>query len=339
MYLANLYTKTGDKGQTGLVGGSRVYKDSPKVNCYGIIDEVNSMLGLAYSFTQYPYIKECIHTIQKKLFVLGAELASDEKGLKILKEIINEEDITFLEGIVDKCTGLTGKQTEFVVPGVNSASASMHVARTIIRRSERAIISAGRQEVIRDVLLKYVNRLSDTIYALARLEETYSQEEELKKQVEVIAKKIIQETGVLEKFNESKPFNLENIKLMANYAEQKAKEMNVPMVFSAVDNGGNLILLHRMENSPLISVKVSTNKAYTANALKMPTNELAQLIVPGAEFYGLQNLEGGKIIAFGGGIPYKVGENVVGAIGVSGGSAEEDMEIAQFALSQVLGGQ
>jgi len=100
-----------------------------------------------------------------------------------------------------------------------------------------------------------------------------------------------------------------------------------------------LLLLHRMEEALLISIKVSMNKAYTANALKMPSNELAELIVPGAEFYSLQNLDDGRIIAFGGGIPYKVDDKVVGAIGVSGGSAEEDMEIAQYALRQVSGGQ
>ena len=337
--MANLYTKTGDKGQTALVGGSRVSKDSPRVNCYGTIDEANSMLGLAYSLTEHPYIKECIYAIQKKLFVLGAELASDENGFSILKKTISEEDVAILEDIVDKCTETTGKQTRFVIPGVNSASAAMHVARTIIRRGERAIISAGGNENIREILIQYVNRLSDAIYALARLEETYVEQTEMKVKVEEVVKKTMEKAGMLKNVNQNRPFNLETIKLMAQYAEEKAKEINVPMVFSAVDEGGNLLLLHRMEEALLISIKVSMNKAYTANALKMPSNELAELIVPGAEFYSLQNLDDGRIIAFGGGIPYKVDDKVVGAIGVSGGSAEEDMEIAQYALRQVSGGQ
>ncbi|QIB69168.1 cob(I)yrinic acid a,c-diamide adenosyltransferase [Aminipila butyrica] len=337
--MANLYTKTGDKGQTGLVGGARVPKDSPRVDCYGTIDEANSMLGLAYSYTEHPYIRECIHGIQKKLFVLGAELASDEKGLSILKNTISDEDVAVLEGIVDTCTETTGKQTAFVIPGVNSASAAMHVARTIIRRAERTVISASRQVDIRENLHRYINRLSDAIYALARLEETYVEQAELRAKVEETVRKVVEKAGGQRDDCQNPPFDLETIKRMAQYAEQKAKEMNVPMVFSAVDSGGNLMLLHRMEESLLISIKVSFSKAYTANALKLPTEQLAELIEPGGEFYSLQHLHEGHIIAFGGGIPYKVDGKIVGAIGVSGGSSEEDMAIAQFALKQVSGGQ
>lgn len=337
--MANLYTKTGDKGQTALVGGSRVSKDSPRVNCYGTIDEANSMLGLAYSLTNNSYIKECIYSIQKRLFVLGAELASDEKGNSILKNTISDQDVAYLESIVDKCTETTGKQTEFVVPGVNSASSAMHVARTIVRRAERLIVTASSQENIRETLRKYVNRLSDAIYALARFEETCEQQNEIKANVEKAVKEILIEKNLISSPQNELPFNLENIKLMSKYAEEKAKAINVPIVFSAVDNGGNLILLHRMEESLLVSIKVSINKAYTANALKMPTNELADLIVPGSALYGIQNLEEGRIIAFGGGFPYKINGKVVGAIGVSGGTVEQDMEIAQYALRQVLGGK
>lgn len=179
MNLANLYTKTGDKGETGLVGGSRVRKDSARVNCYGTVDEANAMLGMAYSLTSNDYIKECIDRIQHTLFLVGAELASDEKGLELLGgDVVKETDVTDLEGVVDRCTLTTGVQTEFVIPGVNPASAALHVARTIVRRGERAIIAAGSEIKVRDVLLKYVNRLSDAVYALARLEETVCQQDQ-----------------------------------------------------------------------------------------------------------------------------------------------------------------
>lgn len=184
--------------------------------------------------------------------------------------------------------------------------------------------------------MQYVNRLSDAIYALARLEETDTEYKKLRETVETVVRKTMEAS---QKTSHNKPFTLETIKSLAEFAEEKANEMKVPMVFSAVDEGGNLLLLHRMEGSLLISVEVSMNKAYTANALKMPTEQLADLIAPGGEFYGLQNLESGRIVAFGGGIPYEIKGQVVGAIGVSGGSAEEDMLIAQFALRQVLGGQ
>lgn len=173
MNLANLYTKTGDKGETSLVGGSRVRKDCPRVNCYGTMDEVNAVLGVAYTLTKNEYIRDCIDKVQRNLFRVGAELASDEKGMEILGgNVVGEKDVEELEGMVDRCTLTTGVQTEFVIPGVNTASAVLHVARTIVRRGERAIIALEEEITVRDVLLRYVNRLSDAIYALARLEET-----------------------------------------------------------------------------------------------------------------------------------------------------------------------
>lgn len=174
--MTNLYTKTGDGGTTGLVGGSRVSKDNPRVHCYGTIDEVNAALGLAYALTENEYIRDCIDKIQRKLFVLGAELASCEAGRALLgDEILREADVDMLEGIVDRCTLTTGMQTCFVIPGVNPASSALHMARTVTRRAERTMIAAKRSVEFRDVLYRFVNRLSDAVYALARLEETVAQ--------------------------------------------------------------------------------------------------------------------------------------------------------------------
>ena len=102
--MANLYTKTGDKGQTSLVGGSRVSKSSLRVECYGTIDEANSMLGLAYAQTDREYIRTTVHRIQGRLFSLGAELASDEQGAAGLTGKISEEDVAFLKNFL-LCSG------------------------------------------------------------------------------------------------------------------------------------------------------------------------------------------------------------------------------------------
>lgn len=331
--MANLYTKTGDKGETGLVGGSRVPKDSPRVNCYGTIDETNSMLGLAYSLTENEYIKEALGKIQRKLFTLGAELASDAQGLaKLGSHVICEEDIKDLEQIVDQCTEIVGKQTGFVVPGVNQASAALHVARTIVRRAERSIISAQRMVEIRSEAAKYVNRLSDAIYALARLEETLCQKEKLRSKVTEMVKEKLGQSK-----EQTKAFNLETVKAMAELAEEKAKEIGVPVVFSAVDSGGNLMLLHRMEDSLLGSIDISINKAYTANALKMPTSQLAEASRPGQPLYGVQQTNDGRIVVFGGGYPYLAEGKIQGAIGVSGGTVEEDMSVAEYVLDRIGG--
>lgn len=327
--MANLYTKTGDQGQTSLVGGTRVGKDSLRVECYGTIDEANSMLGLAYAQTDRPYIRTTLHTIQGRLFSLGAELASDEAGMAKLKGVISEEDVAFLEQVVDTCTQTTGKQTHFVIPGVDPCSAALHVARTIVRRAERHIVTLAQQDTVRQVVSRYVNRLSDAIYALARLQEDLVQEERLRDQVtNLVREKLTQsQPGQLP------PFSLAVLQQMARRAEEKGRELGVPVVFAAVDQGGNLVLLQRMEGALLASIEIAAGKAYTASALKMATHELGQAAGPNGPLYGIENAVPGKIVLFGGGFPYRVNGEVVGGIGVSGGTVEQDMEIARWAMT------
>ena len=127
--MANLYTKTGDKGQTSLAGGTRISKSDLQVECYGTIDEANSMLGLARCGTCQEYIRSTVYQIQGRLFSLGAELASDSGSASKMKDLISAEDVAFLERVVDTCTETTGKMTHFVIPGVDQASSALHVVR------------------------------------------------------------------------------------------------------------------------------------------------------------------------------------------------------------------
>ncbi len=335
--MANLYTKTGDKGTTGLVGGSRVSKTDIRVHCYGQIDEAQAMLGLAYASSKNEYVRTTVHGIQSKLFTVGAELASDEKGMKYLGEhIIHDEDVQELEKIVDFCTETTGKQHDFVIPGANQASAALHVARTIVRRAERQIIAAKKSTNIRDELLRYVNRLSDAIYALARLEETEVEQQELIEKIKSIILEQVGNGAVSDDSGNTKltAFTLDAAKKMAVVAEQKAKEMGVPIVFSCVDNGGNTMLIHRMDDSFQGSIEISLNKAYTANAFQAPSDALGKEAQPGGCFYGLNTACNGRLVLFGGGLPLKLNGKCVGALGVSGGSAEEDLAIARAALEE-----
>lgn len=169
--MSNIYTRTGDKGTTALFGGSRVEKDSLKVEAYGTIDELISNIGVASSFIKDEELKAELADIQKKLFVLGAELASDENGIKHLKEQIEQKDIDDLEKIIDKYMGKAGPFKGFVTPGKNTQSAMLHVARTVARRAERVIITLSKEDNVREDIRKYVNRLSDALYAMARFEE------------------------------------------------------------------------------------------------------------------------------------------------------------------------
>lgn len=334
--MGSIYTKTGDKGDTSLFGGTRVQKNSLKVECYGTIDEANSTLGLAYSKVYKEEIKRDIRMIQEKLFLVGAELASDKKGIEILEGKVTNDDIHSLENIIDKSMGIVGKQTKFIVPGVNEASSAMHMARTIIRRAERRIIELNNDETVRPELLKYVNRLSDAIYSLARLEETYCQLEDIKEKAIEIIKDRLQNTEGKEVTME---FSLDNLKKMSKIAEEKATEINVPIVFSAVDFGGNLVLLHRMEDSLLGSIDISINKAYTANALKMPTHDILSKSGPNNPLYGIQSTNNGRIVSIGGGFPYESNGKIVGGIGISGGTVEEDIEIGMYVLERIKKGR
>ena len=335
--MANIYTKTGDKGTTGLYGGSRVDKDSLNVDVYGTIDEAISSLGVAYTQTDSPDIKEYINHIQKRMFQAGAEFASDARGMEMLKDKIGEDDIKYLEDIIDKSTEVNGLMREFVVPGVNPSSATLHVARTIVRRAERKITTLAREIPVRDELRKYINRLSDACFAMARLEEARAQQQEIDELKETVRKVVEEALGAGNKGECKMDLSLDTLKKMAGYVEEKANEIGVPMVFSVVDKGGNLVYFQRMEGSLLISVKVSQDKAYTACALKCPTAALADVTKPGDSLWSLHNSGDGRIVCFGGGYPIEVDGEIIGAIGISGGTAEEDMSVATYALEKMQG--
>lgn len=127
--------------------------------------------------------------------------------------------------------------------------------------------------------------------------------------------------------------NLEMAKEMIAGAEKKANEVGVPMVITIVDEGGNFIASHRMDDALLVSIDIALNKAWTSVALKMPTNNLPRLTESGGELYGINTTNNGRIVVFGGGIPLEEDGKIVGAVGVSGGSVAHDIEVAEAAVS------
>lgn len=161
-----IYTKTGDKGQTSLYDGTRVDKDSLRVEAYGTIDELSSSIGFAIRFVEEKQIVDVLVKIQKRLFFVAGELATVEEGKFAYK--INEEDIKSLEKIIDEYLPKIKGTDAFIVPGTSDSSAALHVARTICRRAERRIISLKKQDDISELLIKFVNRLSDVLYTFAR---------------------------------------------------------------------------------------------------------------------------------------------------------------------------
>lgn len=317
-----VYTKTGDRGETSLLGGARVAKNHQRVDTYGTVDEANSIMGLARSLCQNQEVRETILMLQKKMFVLGAELATPLEKNSILKERVTQGDISNLEKIIDYFDGQRIPNSAFVVPGGSAASAALDIARTVVRRSERLAVGLESQGEVTKEIMAYLNRLSDLLFVLARVEE----EEAL---VKLVQEQVCQKLGGSQ---EVKMMNLELAKGMIEKCEAKAKEIGVPMVIAIVDNGGNLVTCHRQDDALLASIDIAINKAYTAVALKLPTHVAAQVTQPGQALYGLQNTNQGRLVIFGGGFPFKMGDKVVGGIGVSGGSVEEDMAVAQAGI-------
>lgn len=165
----NIYTKTGDKGKTSLFDNKRVSKDSIRVESYGTVDELVASLGLAKNYVDDEEMYDLITEIQNKLFTVAATLATED--ITKLPYSIEEKDIRFLEEKIDEYMAKVSKPTGFIIPGSGKGSAYLHVSRTICRRAERRIITLSNSADINSIVIKYVNRLADLIYALARASE------------------------------------------------------------------------------------------------------------------------------------------------------------------------
>lgn len=163
-----IYTKTGDKGQTSLYDKHRVYKDDIRVEAYGTIDELNSTLGMAKNYIQDEEIFAHVEVIQRLLFDVAGELAT--RNGADFPERVGAAEIEQLEQWIDIYIDRMGRDQvfQFILPGSNKAAGALHIARTICRRAERRMITLSKEAEISETVLKYVNRLSDCIYAFAR---------------------------------------------------------------------------------------------------------------------------------------------------------------------------
>jgi cob(I)alamin adenosyltransferase len=163
-----IYTKTGDKGETGLYGGERVAKDSLRVSAYGTVDEANSAIGIARAHLSDEEIDKDLAHLQNALFDVGADLATpnDSKYRKNVSPI-DEQDVDYLEQLIDRYDNTP--LTNFILPGGHPSSAALHLARTIARRAEREVITLKREEQINEHVAVFLNRLSDLLFVMARV--------------------------------------------------------------------------------------------------------------------------------------------------------------------------
>jgi cob(I)alamin adenosyltransferase len=165
-----IYTRTGDSGETALFDGTRVSKGDARVMAYGEVDELNAWLGYVVAVSTDPGTREQLLQIQRDLFALGSRLADPAHRIagRVTKAAITAEDVERLEGWIDACDAELAPLRRFILPGGSAAGAALHVARTVCRRAERAMVQLG-DGAFELELLQYVNRLSDLLFTMARL--------------------------------------------------------------------------------------------------------------------------------------------------------------------------
>lgn len=319
-----VYTKTGDEGKTSLLSKERVFKDNIRVHAYGTVDEVNAAMGLAKSLINKQWAVAIIQTIQQELISLNADLATRAGDVGSYR--ITPSHVQGLETIIDTLEEQRIPQRYFVTPGETSASAALDLARTIARRAERSVVTLRHTEPVPEPVALYLNRLSDLLFVLARCVE---QEELIAKVTKTVAKILHSR----ENMDGGKNDMLARAKKVIESAEQKAVEIGVPMVIAVVDSGGNLVAQQRMDNALLASISIALNKAYTAVALKMSTDQAAIVSQPGQMLYGINTADNCRLVIFGGGLPIWENGVLLGGIGVSGGSVDEDIAVAKAGLA------
>lgn len=163
--MAKVYTRTGDRGQTSLFTGERVSKGSLRVEAYGTVDEADSVLGEARAFAIHDNVRETIYKLQKELWLLMADVASQGK-----EPNITQEHVKNLEQLIDQYTEELTPLDHFLVPGEARSASFLDVARTVVRRAERNMWRLSEQEDVHEVNIRYLNRLSDLCFTLARYE-------------------------------------------------------------------------------------------------------------------------------------------------------------------------
>jgi cob(I)alamin adenosyltransferase len=163
-----IYTKKGDKGTTGLIGGTRVLKSSLRIEAYGTIDELNSYIGVVRDHDILDVHKDQLIEIQDRLFTIGSSLASDPETSNMKIPDLLEADVQLLEKWMDEMDAVLPEMKNFILPGGHPAVSFCHVARCVCRRAERIIVDLDQHEFVAELVIVYVNRLSDFLFVLGR---------------------------------------------------------------------------------------------------------------------------------------------------------------------------
>ena len=379
----SIYTKSGDKGTTDLVHTKNVSKSDDRIQLEGTIDELVSHIGLVKASIRDGDTCRFLEKIQETLLTVMSGVADPYNR----EYKINDDKTELLEEEIDRLEKQVGNVKPSVLPGACPLAAEIDVTRTVARRAERALAVVSVKFGSDTGTKKYMNRLGDYFYVLARAEEKNAekqlvavggtgsmtvQEHANEKTMEAavnaggaaaavqkanniaaentgnaavthsttadsqagsqqVDEAIIQ--AVLRKMGIQGRIRLDSAKKLIEKIEQEALRRGKKAVIAICGPDGNPIAVHVMDGAFLVSFDVALKKAYTSVAVKMSTMELSRLAQPGGTFYGVDKMDGGKIVIFGGGVPLKSGDTIIGGLGISGGTGEEDHSLAEYGLS------
>ena len=284
---------------------------------------LNTDINTSLEKSIFNHIDEAINLIKKlDKFIDNQDFSNILKELsKKFLLIKDKKNVSFetknIENCILKYSNILSLNDEYKTPEENEEVLIAYLLYIIIKKIQRRFLLLSKSRGIRLELINYISKSRDFFHIVYK----FIQEKVMVKYViELVSEK-------LSSIDMDSNLSLEKARKIIRAGERKAKEMNIAAVFAVVNPEGNLIIEERMDNAILVSIEVAYKKAYTAAALKLNTQDLTALVQPGAMFYGLQSDP--KYIVFGGGMLLKVDGKIVGAVGVSGGSAQEDMEIAK----------
>lgn len=284
---------------------------------------LNTDINASLEKSIFNHIDEAIKLIKKlDKFIDNQDFSNILKELsKKFLLIKDKKNVSFetknIENCILKYSNTLSLNDKYKIPEENEEVLIAYLLYIIIKKIQRRFTMLSKNREIKLELMNYINKSRDFSHIVYK---SLQEKIMIKYVVELISEK-------LSSIDIDNNLSLEKARKIIRAGEKKAKEMNLPAVFAIVNSEGNLIIEERMDNAILVSIDVAYKKAYTAAALKLNTEDLTALVQPGAMFYGLQSDP--KYIVFGGGMLLKVDGKIVGAVGVSGGSAQEDMEIAK----------
>lgn len=318
----------GDRGMTSLSGSGMISKADERIALIGAVEELVCYIKLIKTETKGTYFASVLERIAK---ALGS--VCDSVRTSFHREVLPDpEEILFLEQEIQRLE--TEEEDLRTEEPENRTSAMISMAGAITRRAERALIAVDRRYGVRQEARQYLNRLSDyfahaavhpDMIGQSRTEPAVSQNQ----MQQVVQQVLCELKGAAE-------VTLSQAKLLIEAVEKEAEAKGTKAVISVCNAHGNPVAVHVMDGAFLLSFDVAVKKAYSAAAVRMPTIELAALAAPGQTFYGVDKLDGGRITVIGGGVPLMKNGILCGAIGVSGGTGEEDHALAMKAVDMFM---